>query len=149
MIAAADGQSQEGPVIEIYPQPKIIDSSIPDRARAYLTQAAQSLHSPSGAVMLAASAVDAMLKFLNYKEGSLNARIEEAKKAHLITAEMAEWAHDVRLDANDERHADEEAALPTPDDAQHSLDFALALAEFLFVLPARVKRGLAAAASEK
>ena len=67
---------------------------------------------PAGAVMLAASSVDAMLKEKGYNEGSLYARIGQARDDHLITADMAEWAHEVRLDANDQRHADEAAALP-------------------------------------
>ena len=91
--------------------------------------------------MLAASAVDAMLKFLEYKEGSLYARIRKAAEDHLITDEMQAWAHDVRLDANDLRHADENAGLPQEEDAKRVLDFAMALAEFLFVLPSRVRRG--------
>ena len=51
---------------------------------------------------------------------------------------MAKWAHQVRLDANEQRHADESIPLPTIGDAQ----FVEALAEFLFVLPARVSRGI-------
>jgi len=58
---------------------------------------------------------------------------------------MAQWAHDIRLDANDQRHADEAASLPTDADTKKCVDFAMALAQFLFVLPARVQRGLAEA----
>jgi predicted protein tyrosine phosphatase len=82
-----------------------------------------------------------MLKDKGYKEGSLNSRIDQAAKAHLITAEMAAWAHEIRLDANDQRHADEDAALPAEADARKVIDFASALAQFLYVLPARVARG--------
>jgi len=91
--------------------------------------------------MLAASSVDAMLKEKGLKQGKLYGRINEAAKQHLITEEMATWAHEVRLDANDERHADEEAELPSTDDAERVIEFALALAQFLFVLPSRVERG--------
>lgn len=91
--------------------------------------------------MLTASAVDAMLKAKGYTDGSLYRRIDEAAQAHLITAEMAAWAHEIRLDANDERHADEAADLPTKEDAEKVIEFASALAQFLFVLPARVERG--------
>lgn len=58
---------------------------------------------------------------------------------------MARWAHEIRLDANNQRHADLNAALPTENDARKCIDFAMALAEFLFVLPERVERGLAEA----
>lgn len=91
--------------------------------------------------MLTASAVDAMLKDKGYKDGSLSARIETAAKAHLITAEMAAWAHEIRLEANDQRHADEAASLPSAADAEKVIEFASALAQFLYVLPARVERG--------
>jgi hypothetical protein len=91
--------------------------------------------------MLAASAIDAMLKAKGLKNGTLYTRIDEASKTHLITADMSAWAHEVRLDANDQRHADETAPLPDSHDAERSIEFAQALGEVLFVLPARVARG--------
>jgi hypothetical protein len=128
-------------VCDLYPARLPLDPTIPERARTYLHQATESLHAPAGCIMLTGSAVDAMLKNKGYTKGSLNTRIDEAAKAHLITNDMAAWAHDIRLDANDERHADEAAPLPDQADARKCLDFALALAQFLFVLPARVERG--------
>jgi hypothetical protein len=97
--------------------------------------------------MLAASSVDAMLKAKAYTTGSLYARIEAAAENHLITQEMSEWAHEVRLDANDQRHADEAANLPKTEDGERAIEFARALAEFLFVLPERVQRGRSNAAN--
>ena len=91
--------------------------------------------------MLTASSVDAMLKDKGYKDGSLNNRIDQAAVDHLVTDEMAAWAHEIRLDANDQRHADEGAALPNEADAKRVIEFANALAQFLYVLPARVARG--------
>ena len=82
-----------------------------------------------------------MLKDKGLKAGSLSARIDQAASNHLITAEMAAWAHETRLEANDQRHADETAELPSAADAKKVLAFANALAEFLYVLPARVERG--------
>jgi hypothetical protein len=37
---------------------------------------------------------------------------------------LAEWAHDVRLDANDQRHPDDMTPLPVEDDAKRSIGFA-------------------------
>lgn len=133
--------AQPGEIMKIFPGASEISDSIPGRARSYLTQAKESQHAPSGAVMLTASAVDAMLKAKGYKEGDLFHRIDKAVKDNLITAEMAAWAHEVRLDANDQRHADENAELASETDAQRAFEFALALGEFLFVLPERVKSG--------
>lgn len=133
----------QGEITEIWPTPQSVNEAVPDRARAYLQQAIASIAAPSGAVMLAASAVDSMLKEKGFKDGSLYKRIDKAAAEHLITAEMAEWAHEVRLDANDQRHADDEAELPDEADARKSIEFTLALAQFLFVLPARVAQGRA------
>lgn len=140
VTAAAPHQDQE--VTEIYPTPKQVDETIPDRARQYLIQALNSLSSPAGAVMLAASAVDSMLKAKNLRDGSLYSRIDKAAEMHLITPDMAAWAHEVRLDANDQRHADDSHPLPDTASAKRALDFVVALGQFMFVLPARVKRGI-------
>lgn len=128
-------------ILTCFPEPQSLSNDIPDRAREYLRQATESFSAPAGAIMLAASAVDAMLKAKGKISGALNTRINEAAAEHMITPEMAEWGHEVRLDANDQRHADEDAPLPTTDDAKRTIEFAKALAHFLFVLPARVKRG--------
>lgn len=141
-VVTASATAMGAEVLEYFPSSLVIDEDVPERARAYLQQALESLHAPAGAVMLAASSVDSMLKIKGYTEGSLYARIEKAASDHLITQEMAKWAHEVRLDANDQRHADEAASLPTTAEAKRVLDFANALADFLFVLPNRVQRGM-------
>ena len=133
--------SAVGDVMQMWPTASSIPDTVPLKARTFLTQAIASLHAPAGALMLAASGLDAMLKDKGYLKGSLNDRIDEASKKHLITEEMAAWAHEIRLDANDQRHADENAPLPTQDDANKVIEFAQALAQFLYVLPARVARG--------
>tara|TARA_R110002111_G_scaffold258042_3_gene326701 strand:+ start:46 stop:660 length:615 start_codon:yes stop_codon:yes gene_type:complete len=134
-----------GWVKELYPDEIEVADSLPEKAKAFLDQAIDSLHAPSGAIMLAASSIDAMLKDKGYKKGSLYSRINKATEDHLITDGMSKWAHEVRLGANDERHADEEAELPDGNDAKRTVDFALALAEFLFVLPSRVEKGIKSA----
>lgn len=142
-LVTAASAAPAGQVTEIYPPANEIDGTIPNPAREYLTQAMSSLHASAGAVMLAASAVDAMLKEKGYKDGSLYRRINEAAAANLITNDMAIWAHEVRLEANDQRHADESSAIPNENDARRCVEFAVALGTILFVLPARVQRGIA------
>ncbi len=128
-------------ISHIYPSPQTVDETIPERAKNFLEQAIASIQAPAGAVMLAASSVDAMLKDKGYKDGVLYSRIDTAKKEHLITEEMAAWANEIRLDANDQRHADDDAPLPDAADAKKVIEFTQALAQFLYVLPARVERG--------
>jgi len=144
-LVTAAAESWDADVTELYPSGIDVDAAIPERAREYLSQAINSLSSPSGSVMLAASAVDAMLKAKSLKDGSLYSRIDKAAKDHLITTDMALWAHEVRLDANDERHSDEISAMPNTSDAKLCVDFALALAQFMFVLPAKVQTGISLA----
>lgn len=52
-------------------------------------------------------------------------------------------AHQVRLDASDQRHADDNFQLPTVEDAKQAIEFTKTLAEVLFVLPSKVTRGTA------
>jgi len=130
------------PTVQIIPVIVGINEDIPAKAKNYLEQAVASIHAPSGAVMLSASSVDAMLKAKGYKDGSLYERIEKAVKKHLLTPQMADWAHEVRLDANDQRHADEKITDPSNADAKKVVDFTKAIGEYLFVLPGRIKRGI-------
>lgn len=131
----------------VYPNDARIADELPEQARTYFQQAVDSLHAPDAAVMVAASAVDAMLKDRGLLKGTLNSRIDQAVAAGWLTQGMAEWAHQVRLDANDPRHAD--LANPHHDfaSAERAVDFVRALGEVLFVLPARVTRGLKAASA--
>jgi hypothetical protein len=149
LLAGFDRRSGDA---EIYPDSEHskIDDELPEAAKRYLAQAIDScVRAPDGAVVLAAAAVDAMLKAKQLTVGSLYARIDEAATKHLITDEMAAWAHEVRLDANDQRHADGQVSHATTEDAQRGVDFVLALGEYFFVLPARIKRGHAAVEEAK
>lgn len=129
-------------VNEIYPTIYKLDEVLPDKVREYLQQAIDSVFAPAGSVMLCASSVDAMLKEKGLKNGSLYSRIKLAVEKGILTEEMSTWAHQVRLDANDQRHSDEEATLPTSEDAKKVIEFTQTLAEFLFVLPSKVNRGI-------
>jgi hypothetical protein len=143
-LVVAFGVSGPGSqVSEIYPIPKYVAAEIPEKPKEFLTQAILSVHTPAGAVMLCASAVDAMLTEKGYKkEGTLNQRINKAVEDHLLTNEMGTWAHHVRLEAIDQRHPEKNAGFPTQEQAELAIEFTEALAEILFVLPSRVKRGI-------
>lgn len=130
-------------VQKTYPEVKSIDAILPEKVKAYLQQAIDCTFAPSGSVMLCASAVDEMLKVKGYTQGSLYTRIDKAAKEGILTPDMEKWAHQVRLEANDQRHADVHASLPTVADAKLAIEFTQTLAEFLFVLPAKVTRGIA------
>lgn len=141
-VVSAWADPDDGMVRGIFPEPPSVDEEIPDRPRKYLQQAYESIHAPAGSLMLSSRAVDSMLQLKGYNEGSLHKRIGKAVEKHLITEEMASWANEVRIDANEQRHADIDAELPDAEDAKRAIEFVKALAQFLFVLPAKITRGL-------
>ena len=79
-----------------------------------------------------------MLKSLGLSDGVLHRRIEEAVSQGYLTKEMSRWAHNVRLNSNNPRHADVSKPHITQAEAQNALAFAKAIAEILFVLPSRI-----------
>ncbi len=145
VTACSSALKQE--ITEMYPRKMSVDNAIPEKAGEFLRQAQESLHAPAGSIMLCASCVDEMLKQKGLTEGSLYRRIEDAVQNNLITEDMSTWAHEVRLDANDQRHADEGSTLPTEEGAKKCVMFASTLGHILFVLPARVQRGLSDASN--
>lgn len=126
----------------IFPVVETVDNSVPDRPREYLKQAIETTFAPAGSLMLCASSVDAMLKEKGFEDGSLYKRIKSAIDSHILTEDMGEWAHKVRLDANDQRHSDYQKSLPTIQDAENCIQFVKALAEFLFVLPNKIHESI-------
>src|SRR4029077_11321459 len=69
-------------------------------------------------IVMSAGAVGAMLKEKGLSKGNLYDEIDKAAADHLITPDMAKWAHQVGLDAKAQRHADASAPLPKQEDAQ-------------------------------
>lgn len=126
----------------VFPDAKTAHEDIPEPARTFLQQAFETMHAPDAAAMVAGSAVDAMLKAHRLSEGSLYSQIDEALSKNLLTKGMADWAHEVRLGSNWPRHADEANPHVSPKEAKQSVEFAEALGNFLFVLTARINRGI-------
>ena len=139
--SGGDDPKQKMTVVRSYPSHEQIAKELPDMARKFLQQAVDSKHASDGALMLAASSIDAMLKSIGFSKGSLYSRIDEAKEQGAITSPMSEWAHSIRLSANDPRHADENFTGATEKQAAQSIEFAKALGEYLFVLPSKVAAG--------
>jgi Domain of unknown function (DUF4145) len=133
----------------LFPDAKVAHEDIPEPARTFLQQAYETLHAPDAAAVMAGSAVDAMLKKHGFETGSLYTRIDEALAKNILTQGMADWAHNVRLGSNRPRHADAKKPHVSPDEATQSVEFAEALDNFLFVLTARIDRGIKAAAEAK
>jgi len=143
--ASIESNLTNGYVDEVHPQAPSAHEDIPDVARRFLQQAMDTIHAPDAAAVMAGAAVDAMLKELGYEKGSVYSRIDEALRDNKLTQGMAAWAHVVRLGSNRPRHADKEHPHVSSEEAKQSVEFAEALGNFLFVLSAKINRGIAAA----
>lgn len=141
-IVTAYSNMYGGEVLDVFPSYVTVDESVPKSARSYLEEAIEAVSSPTASILVCNSSIDEMLKLKGYTVGSLYSRIDQAVKSHLLTPEMGVWAHEVRLTSNELRHADEQVLSPTIEDARRLIRFALALAEFVFVLPSKVQRGI-------
>jgi hypothetical protein len=139
LMAAYFNASGRAIVTETFPENVKSSPHIPDKARNYLEQALATVHAPDGSVMLAASSVDAMLKEKGFVDGDLYPRIEKAFADGILTSEMRDWSHEIRLSANLTRHADVAFTGMSESDALQCIEFAKALAQYLFVLPANVR----------
>lgn len=126
------------PIQKIFPEVWQVPELVPEKVRGYLEQAHRTLHAPDASVVMSASSIDAMLKDHGLTDGTLYRRIDQAVTDGLITQKMAEWAHRVRLDSNNPRHADENVPNMSAEDARRAFDYANALTEYLYLLPSRM-----------
>lgn len=132
-------------VTELYPSLlRDLSWHIPANAKQHLAEARDITSQPSACIMSCANAINAMLIAKKVEGGNLYPRLKNAQDAGILSKEVALWGHQVRLDANEERHPDEEYTPPTVDDAKQALEFTLMLAEILFVIPAKVNEGVRA-----
>ncbi len=90
-----------------------------------------------------------MLKGRGYDKGNHYVRIEKAVADGLLTKEMGDWAHEVRLGSNNPRHADDETPHMTPEEAERLIEFATMLGKILYVLPFQVEQGKRKAAGDE
>lgn len=125
---------------KLWPEPRAVSIDMPERVRKALIDAQGTLPHPSASIVMSARAVDFMLKEKGLKTGKLGKRIQQAAQQGIITSDMKDWADEVRLESNEERHADDHAPEATKQDAERVLGFAESLAEILFELPARLTR---------
>ncbi len=117
-----------------------VSEEVPERPRVILQDANDAWNSPVACVTTAVRAVEAMMAELEYDKRSmgLKNRIDSAVKAGDLPHAMGDWANEVREIGN-ETHTDEAPApLPTEDEAKKALLFANTLADYLFVMPARI-----------
>ena len=69
--------------------------------------------------------------------GKLKARIDKAANQHGLTADLAEWAHQIRLDGNEAAHEEESFSR---EDAERLQTFTELVFRYLFTLPGMLEQ---------
>lgn len=126
--------------IDFYPRPP--DSEIPDHMPAnvhqYFSEAVTNVTTgPNAAGAMFRKSLDVGLKYVDPDgSGNLIGRIEGAAERGLLTENLAEWAHHIRMEGNDAAH-DEDPF--TSDEAKDLHRFTELVMMYLFTLPGMLK----------
>ncbi|WNI85737.1 DUF4145 domain-containing protein [Citrobacter portucalensis] len=128
-------------VLSTYPSQKIFSApeATPERAAKFFIEAKDDFSRGryETSAMNCRKVIDIATKVLHLKEeDKLVRRISALRETGLITQEMADWAHIVRIDTNGAVHSDEEF---TADEVDQLLKFTEVFLTYSFTLPAMVK----------
>ena len=132
----------EGGFMEMAPSPPEAPGYLPDNIKSFFNQAMNNLPKnwdAAGAMFRKTLDVTLTIKFPDIK-GTLNSRICAAAKQHKLTPELAQWAHQIRLDGNNAAHEEEPLS---QEEAQRLADFTNLVVQYLFTLPGMLERAQA------
>ncbi|MCH7888871.1 MAG: DUF4145 domain-containing protein [Proteobacteria bacterium] len=121
-------------------QAHTVHEAVPPRPREILQNANDARGSPIACTTTAVRAVEAMMAEKGYRTRKLGlkGRIAKAIESGDLPKVMGDWAEEVR-ELGVASHTDEEPEpLSTKEDAERALLFANTLADYLFVMPARI-----------
>ncbi len=142
-----DGRSNYGTkwgnVRNIYPKVSSIEAPLatPERIAKFFIEAQENFNRGNfeTSVGLARKVIDLATHHLGVSAdisvNNLSARINRLRDNNMLTADMADWAHIVRLDGNESVHTDEEF---TEQETKEILDFTETFLLYSFTLPSMV-----------
>ncbi|WP_182058294.1 DUF4145 domain-containing protein [Pantoea sp. ME81] len=134
-------KSNKFKVTDLYPEAPTIESpnSTPERASKFFIEAKEDFARGryETSAMNCRKVIDIATKTLHVgAEDKLVRRISALRQTGLITQEMADWAHIVRIDTNGAVHSDEEFE---SEEVDQLLKFTEVFLTYAFTLPALVK----------
>ncbi len=123
-----------------YPAPDIerAPEFTPEQAAHDFEEAASCLRTGNykAASIMARASLEAAVKSLEAKGNNLKEKINDLAARHIITPDLADWAHEIRTIGNNAAH---DGTPHTKQDAEDIIDFAEMLYIYLFTLPGRIK----------
>ena len=124
----------------VYPAPPSEDAPLftPERTKRFFQQGMSSLHigNPDAAgAMFRKSLESGLNEKFSSNERNLIGKIKDAASKGLITDEMADWAHHIRISGNEAAHNDDY----TMEQARTLRVFTELVLTYLFELPGRLK----------
>ena len=132
----------DSPRINISPSPPEPPDHLPDNIRSFFQQGMDNLSGnfdAAGAMFRKTLDVALKDKFSDIK-GTFNQRIDEAAKQQGLTPDLADWAHQIRLDGNEASHGEEPFS---QEDAQRLSSFTELVLRYLYTLPGMLERAKA------
>ena len=139
---ASHGAAHPDEFIEVafYPPPETPEAPehMPKNVLAYYLEAVANVKTgPNAAGAMFRKSLDVGLRYIDGgAKGLLVKRIDNATKAGKLTPELAEWAHQIRLEGNDATH-DEDPY--TQEEAADLHSFCELVMQYLFTLPGILK----------
>ena len=121
-------------LLRVSPSGPRIPEYVPENIAAFYDQGLDSLYrnfDAAGAMFRKSLDIALRMKFPDV-EGSLKQRIDRAAKQHMLTEDLAEWSHRIRLGGNTAIHEDRPY---TQEEAQHLQVFCDLVLRYLFTLP--------------
>lgn len=127
---------------ESFPKPPTHEApdDVPDRIASVYLEASDNLYRQryETSEMLSRKVLELATKYLHPEGvGALAKRIDLLKAEGLIAPQMADWAHAIRLDANESVHTDNES---NEHNAGELLAFTKTFLMYVFTLPAMIER---------
>lgn len=132
-------------IFSVYPERSIgkAPESVPDAAAAAYVEGVENLKDgrPTSAVMMFRRALDVALKEFpsEIDAWKLEKRIDKLADAGLITKDLKQWAHKIRLEGNEAVH---ELQNPSKQQAEELRLFTELVLTYLFTLPEKVRANM-------
>lgn len=133
---------QDNKTVDQYPKKvPIIDESVPSRVAEDYVEAIKcfDIGANRASVVMCRRALQNSVIEKGAKKGKLFDQIDELYDNQIITKDIKDWAHEIRLTGNVGAHPDEDGLEDvTPEDAKELLKFMEEYLNYVYIMPAKV-----------